>query len=130
MQIASWRNRNRAQASERMRSFLPLARWRERGPGGEGGDRATPSAAKLYKPKSPIKTLENLTTQSAPKKQPLARDTVPGYAGEGSKTLKPSCVRKRANPQKSRTISSSQNHTFPLDPHPRPHAVPVLRYRS
>ena len=29
-------------------SLLPLARWRERGPGGEGGDRANPSAAKLY----------------------------------------------------------------------------------
>ena len=98
-------------------SLLPLARWRERGPGGEGGDRANPSAAKLYKPKSPIKTTNNLTASSAPKKQPLrglsphprplsptrgegsktikpraqplARDTVPGYAGEGSKTVKP-----------------------------------------
>jgi hypothetical protein len=36
------------QASERMRAFLPLARWRERGPGGEGGDRATPSATSTY----------------------------------------------------------------------------------
>jgi|688.fasta_scaffold22971_10 hypothetical protein len=35
-------------ASERMRAFFPLARWRERGPGGEGGDRATPSAETPY----------------------------------------------------------------------------------
>ena len=37
----------------RMR-FPPLARWRERGPGGEGGDRANPSATKTYARPNPL----------------------------------------------------------------------------
>jgi len=34
------------------RALLPLARWRERGPGGEGGVRANPSAATPYAPRA------------------------------------------------------------------------------
>ena len=60
------------------RSALPpLARWRERGPGGEGGVRANPSAKTTYAPSTilPHHSLRNHEDHLT-----ATGDTVPGYA--------------------------------------------------
>ncbi|MFM2217828.1 MAG: hypothetical protein RL240_2146, partial [Planctomycetota bacterium] len=71
---------SQSRASERAHanSLLPLARWRERGPGGEGGDRATQSAATPYAPRLLIRL------------PPLARWRERGPGGEGGVRATPS----------------------------------------
>jgi hypothetical protein len=92
MQIAS--NRNSTQASERTRAFLPLARWRERGPGGEGGDRATPSATITYATPIPCERTDNRSAPCPSKKQSLRGHSphpppLSPTRDEGSKTVRP-----------------------------------------
>jgi hypothetical protein len=76
------------------RALLPLARWRERGPGGEGGDRATPSAKTTYATPIPCARPDNRFVQIPTQKQPLRGlsphpQPLSPTRGEGSKTVKP-----------------------------------------
>jgi len=77
-----------------MRAHPPLARWRERGPGGEGGDRATPSATNIYTTRIPCERPGNRSAPCPQKKQPLRGHSphpppLSPTRGEGSKTLRP-----------------------------------------
>ncbi|MFM2218163.1 MAG: hypothetical protein RL240_2481 [Planctomycetota bacterium] len=76
------------------RALLPLARWRERGPGGEGGVRANPSAPKTYA--TPItmcatgQSLRPIPSQKQPLRGPSPHpQPLSPTRGEGSKTVKP-----------------------------------------
>jgi len=65
------------------RALPPLARWRERGPGGEGGDRANPSAQTPYAHRS----------RTAARFPPLARWRERGPGGEGGDRANPSAAK-------------------------------------
>jgi len=117
---------NRKQvASARMRAHPPLARWRERGPGGEGGDRATPSATNIYTTRIPCERPGNRSAPCPQKKQPL-RGLSPHppplspTRGEGSKTVRPRLQLAGENNANRKQIASERVRAYASVSPPRP----------
>jgi len=113
-------------ASLRASSLLPLARWRERGPGGEGGDRANPSATKLYAHRSQASAIARKRASALP---PLARWRERGPGGEGGVRANPSATKLYKPKPPIKTTNnltapsppeSSRCAVFPLTPGPSP----------